>query len=67
MNDYPETIIYVDGPGVSCMGEAGDHPKVYYTIGKEGFVICGYCNIKYIYEESDDWWDKVPHRVREDD
>jgi len=27
MNDYPETIIYVDGPGVSCMGEAGDHQK----------------------------------------
>ena len=48
MNDYPETIIYVDGPGVSCMGEAGDHPKVYYQIGKEGYVICGYCNIKYI-------------------
>ena len=45
MNDYPETIIYVDGPGVSCMGEAGDHPKVYYSVPEEGYVKCNYCDI----------------------
>ena len=27
-----------------------DHPNVYYTIGyDEHFVICGYCNRKFIY------------------
>jgi len=52
MTEYPETIIYVDGPGVSCMGEAMDHPKVYYTL-KNGEAICGYCNIKYVLEKDE--------------
>lgn len=37
---------------VTCNGELGDHPKVYYKIGDEGFAICGYCGIRYIYKES---------------
>jgi|TARA_B100000989_G_scaffold250066_1_gene197750 uncharacterized Zn-finger protein len=36
---------------LSCTGELDDHPKVYYKIGKDGFVVCGYCSIKYIYKE----------------
>ena len=52
MNDYPETIIYVDGPGVSCMGEAGDHPKVYYTIPEDGEVVCGYCDLVFRLKEN---------------
>ena len=35
MNDYPETIIYVDGPEYFCKGEAGDRPKVYYSVTKK--------------------------------
>ena len=40
--------VYVDNKYVQCTGENNDHPKVYHSIGKEGYVICGYCNIKYI-------------------
>tara|TARA_R110000737_G_C14233270_1_gene423327 strand:+ start:196 stop:363 length:168 start_codon:yes stop_codon:yes gene_type:complete len=25
-----------------------DHPVVFYTIGSSGFVVCGYCNMKYV-------------------
>ena len=47
-NDHPETIIYVDTDRVWCMGEQMDHPKVYYTVPEEGFVVCGYCDIKFM-------------------
>jgi len=60
-----EVVVY--NKQVNCSGEKNDHPKVYYTIGKDGYVICGYCNIKYVYEGNDDWWDKIPHRVRDND
>tara|TARA_R110000796_G_scaffold11134_2_gene37169 strand:- start:6551 stop:6697 length:147 start_codon:yes stop_codon:yes gene_type:complete len=36
---------------VTCNGELGDHPKVYYKIGDEGFAVCGYCGIRFIYIE----------------
>jgi len=36
------------------MGEDGDHPKVYYSIPASGFVVCGYCNIKYMREDLKD-------------
>ena len=39
--------IYTDKERVSCTGE-GDYPLVYYTVPKGGFVICGYCNRKWI-------------------
>ena len=54
MNDYPETIIYVDGPGVSCMGEAGDHPKVYYVYQQEGTVYLNYCDIKFMRKKKEE-------------
>ena len=45
-------IVYVTEEQISCMGEDGDHPKVYYTL-KNGEAICGYCNIKYILKKDD--------------
>ena len=62
-----QQVVYINKERFYCDGgdELG-HPRVYYTM-VNGEAVCGYCNIKYIYEESDDWWDKVPHRVREDD
>ncbi len=29
------------------MGEDMDHPKVYYSVPDEGYVTCGYCDIKF--------------------
>jgi uncharacterized Zn-finger protein len=36
---------------VRCFGddEWGGHPTVFYTIGENKEVICGYCNKKFIY------------------
>ena len=64
---YSNKEIIVTDREVQCSGELNDHPLVYYTIGKDGYVVCGYCSQKFIYKESKDWWDKIPHRVREDD
>ena len=53
MTEYPETIIYTDEVRVWCMGEAMDHPKVYYTVPEEGFVKCNYCDIKFTKKKKD--------------
>ena len=53
MNEYPETIIYVDGDNTWCMGEHMDHPKVYYAVPEEGYVKCMYCDIKFMRKEND--------------
>ena len=45
--NIPETIIYTDKDTVLCKGEDLDHPKVYYTVPSEGYVVCGYCDIKF--------------------
>ena len=37
--------IYTDKERVKCND---DHPLVYYTVPKGGYVICGYCNKKWI-------------------
>lgn len=37
--------IYTDKERVKC---SDDHPLVYYTVPKGGYVICGYCNKKWI-------------------
>ena len=47
INKQPETFIYTDKDRVWCMGEDMDHPKVYYTVPEKGFVVCGYCDIKF--------------------
>ena len=44
--------VIVDKKEVTCSGELDDHPLVYYKIGKEGFVVCGYCSRKFIYKEN---------------
>ena len=54
MTEYPETIVYVKGESVSCMGELNDHPKVYYFVPEKGFVKCNYCDIKFIREKNND-------------
>ena len=43
-----EVIIYVDGERASCMGELNDHPKVYYFVPEKGYIVCGYCGIKFV-------------------
>ena len=44
----PETIIYTDKERIYCNGDFGnDHPRVYYSVPTEGFVVCGYCDIKF--------------------
>ena len=48
-----EVIIYVDGEEAICMGEDLSHPKVYYSVPKEGFVVCGYCGIKFTRKKDD--------------
>ncbi|MGF1447644.1 MAG: zinc-finger domain-containing protein [Pikeienuella sp.] len=47
--EAPE-IILVDERRVSCNGGGGalGHPLVWYTIGEEGFVVCGYCGRKFV-------------------
>tara|TARA_Y100001938_G_scaffold140316_1_gene208339 strand:- start:879 stop:1043 length:165 start_codon:yes stop_codon:yes gene_type:complete len=43
-------IIYTKEERVACTGESDDHPKVYYTVPSEGYVVCGYCDLKYAKE-----------------
>ncbi len=42
---YPNTIVYTDKDTIYC---DNDHPRVYYNVPKEGYVVCGYCDIKYM-------------------
>jgi len=60
-NVKPETIIYVKTPKVFCCGENNDHPKVWYTVPEvgEGYVVCGYCDIKFAREVVDSWEDET--------
>jgi uncharacterized Zn-finger protein len=46
----PPEVIMTDSHRVSCDGGGGalGHPKVYYEIGEEGFVDCGYCDRRFI-------------------
>lgn len=49
--DAEKVIIYTDQERVWCMGADLDHPKVYYTVPKTGFVVCGYCDIRFTRDE----------------
>ena len=51
---YPETVIYTDKDRVWCTGETNDHPRVYYTVPDEGFVVCGYCDIKFMRRKNEE-------------
>jgi uncharacterized Zn-finger protein len=46
----PPEIIVVEGHRVSCDGGGGalGHPKVFYELGEEGFVDCGYCDRRFV-------------------
>jgi uncharacterized Zn-finger protein len=52
-NETPETVIVHD-TRVACDGNGGvlGHPKVYLQIGEEGFVDCGYCDRRFVLDES---------------
>ncbi len=44
-------IIEVASKKVSCDGGGGalGHPKVYYDMGEDDFVECGYCDRRFVY------------------
>ena len=47
-------VIKVTERDVICSGDLppDNHPTVYYTIGyDEDFVICSYCNRKFVYHD----------------
>lgn len=50
--DAPETITVTE-KRVSCDGGGGalGHPRVWLSIGEEGFVECGYCDRKFVLAE----------------
>ncbi|MCG8443684.1 MAG: zinc-finger domain-containing protein [Caulobacterales bacterium] len=45
----PPEIILVDAKRVSCDGGGGalGHPKVWYDMGEDDFVECGYCDRRF--------------------
>jgi uncharacterized Zn-finger protein len=52
MNKYE--VIKVTERNVVCSDDHSpdNHPTVYYTIGyNEDFVVCGYCNQKFVYND----------------
>ncbi|MEL6568645.1 MAG: zinc-finger domain-containing protein [Pseudomonadota bacterium] len=52
--DAPETIIVTD-KRVSCDGGGGalGHPIVFYEMGDECFVVCKYCDRRFVLAGSD--------------
>jgi len=49
----PPEVIEVEKRRIACDGGNGalGHPRVYLSIGEEGFVECGYCDRKYVLKE----------------
>ncbi len=43
-------VIEVETTRVACDGGGGalGHPKVFYTIGEDGYVECGYCDRRFV-------------------
>jgi uncharacterized Zn-finger protein len=46
----PPEIVETDSETVACEGidSALGHPRVFLTIGKEGFVECPYCDRRFV-------------------
>ena len=45
----PSDIISVTTRKISCLGDVESaHPRVYLTMGSEGFVDCPYCGKHYV-------------------
>ena len=63
MSDYPETIIYVDGPGVSVWAKRWIAPRYIIAFPEEGYVKCNYCDIKFMRKKKEDDNDKVPTQL----
>ena len=48
----PHEIIAVATKKISCLGDkASAHPRVYLTMGPQGFVDCPYCGKRYMLEK----------------
>ena len=47
--ESPETIV-VTTTRIACDGGGGalGHPKVYLEMGDENFVVCGYCDRRFV-------------------
>lgn len=45
-------VIRVSTHNVMCNGGGGalGHPKVWYTLGDEGYAECGYCDRLFVYD-----------------
>ncbi|MEO0465699.1 MAG: zinc-finger domain-containing protein [Pseudomonadota bacterium] len=52
--DAPEVII-VDDKRVACDGGGGalGHPIVFYEMGDDDLVVCGYCGRQFVFRGSD--------------
>lgn len=54
--DYaqPPEVVVVDARRIYCDGPGGalGHPRVYYNLGEEGFVDCGYCDRRFVLRNS---------------
>lgn len=50
---YPPEVIMVNARRVKCDGGGGafGHPVVYYDMGEEDFVECGYCDRRFVLAE----------------
>jgi uncharacterized Zn-finger protein len=46
----PPEIVETDSETVACEGIGGalGHPRVFLSIGKEGFVDCPYCDRRFV-------------------
>ncbi len=46
----PPEMMIVETQRVMCDGGGGalGHPRVYYDMGDEGFVECGYCDRRFV-------------------
>ena len=49
------STIYSNSVNIACDGSisSSNHPKVYLNLLPKGEVVCPYCGIKYIYQNSD--------------
>jgi len=51
MSIDPPEIVETEADVVACEGNdaALGHPRVYLTVGKEGFVDCPYCDRRFVF------------------
>ena len=54
MNNEQQKV-YIEKKQFYCDGGEHGHPRVYFTMNTEGFAICNYCNIKYIFQQEEEY------------